>query len=67
MAAIEVKNSPHIHPQDLRGLKTFKEDYPQAQCFLLYRGRDRIMRQGIHCIPCAEFLRDLHPKRMIGD
>lgn len=27
---IEVKNSEHIHPQDLRSLLHFKEDYPEA-------------------------------------
>lgn len=29
--AIEVKNSKHIRPDDLRGLRAFKEDYPEAK------------------------------------
>ena len=64
--AIEVKNSKHIHPQDLRSLKSFKEDYPQCKSFLLYRGEDRLLRDDILCVPCQEFLVNLRPGRQIG-
>ena len=59
--AIEVKNSARIQPQDIRGLRSFKEDYPKSKAYLLYRGKERLIRDGVHCIPCDEFLRDLHP------
>jgi uncharacterized protein len=61
--AIEVKNSAAIHPQDLRPLKTFSEDYPQAERFFLYRGKERLLRDGIHIVPVAEFLAML-PKNL---
>ncbi len=54
--AIEVKNSATIHPQDLRALKAFAEDYPEAKRFLVYRGRERLLRDGISIEPAADFL-----------
>jgi predicted AAA+ superfamily ATPase len=60
--AIEVKNSKRRpHPQDLRGLKSFSEDYPEGKCALLYRGKDPLKINGILCLPCEEVLRNLKP------
>ena len=59
--AIEVKNSERIDRSDLRSLKAFGEDYPESRRLALYRGSRRLMIEGIHCIPCDEFLRDLTP------
>ncbi len=59
--AIEVKNTGRVRPEDFRSLKTFVADYPSAVPVLLYRGRDRLVQSGIHCVPCEAFLRDLHP------
>jgi uncharacterized protein len=66
ITAIEVKNSDKIHKKDLSGLKAFKEDYPQAQCFLLYRGKEQLKMNDIYCIPCKRFLMSLFPGREIG-
>lgn len=54
--AIEVKNTARIRPEDLASLKTFQEDYPQSEAFFLYRGRERLKKDGILCLPCEEFL-----------
>ncbi|MCX6950549.1 MAG: DUF4143 domain-containing protein [Opitutae bacterium] len=59
--AVEVKNSAQVRPEDLRALKNFAEDYPQSQCYLLYRGKERLKRDGILCLPCEEFLTQLQP------
>ncbi|MGK5091734.1 ATP-binding protein [Deltaproteobacteria bacterium TL4] len=59
--AIEVKNASTLHPQDLRGLKAFGEDYPEAERFLLYMGKERLLRDGIAIIPVSEFLQELRP------
>ncbi|MDI7260968.1 MAG: AAA family ATPase [Thermodesulfobacteriota bacterium] len=59
--AIEVKNSQKIRPDDLRGLRSFKEEYPRSKIFLLYRGKDRFVREGILCVPCQNFFKDLRP------
>lgn len=57
--AIEVKNAATLHPQDLRALRTFGADYPEAERFLVYRGRERLLRDGITIVPAAEFLLEL--------
>ncbi len=59
--AVEVKNSTRVRPEDLRALRSFGEDYPQSQRYLLYRGTDRIKRDGALCMPCDEFLLALTP------
>lgn len=59
--ALEVKNTRKVRPEDLMALKSFGEDYPESQRFLLYRGSDMLLRNGIRCIPCETFLRALKP------
>ncbi|MFH2069010.1 MAG: AAA family ATPase [Candidatus Omnitrophota bacterium] len=54
--AIEVKNTTRIRPEDLRPLKSFKTDYPESTAYLLYRGKERLMKNGVLCLPCEEFL-----------
>lgn len=61
--AIEVKNTARIHSKSVNGLLAFKEDYPEAQTFLLYRGKERIKIKNILCIPCEEFLKNLIPQK----
>jgi uncharacterized protein len=64
---IEVKNNRNIRPADLRGLKSFKEEYPESRTMLLYRGNDRALKGDILCIPCREFLARLHPDRTLDE
>lgn len=63
--AIEVKNSEHIHPADLRGLSNFKEDYPEVKTMLLYRGKETLLKNDVLCMPCEAFLKNLVPNRVI--
>jgi len=65
--AFEVKNASRVEAKDLRGLRAFREDYPEAQAALLYRGRDRLRMGGIWCLPVDEFLRRLMPTRGLLD
>ncbi len=60
-AAIEVKNSDRVRPADLRGLKAFRDDYPECKPLLLYRGVDRLEIDSIMCWPVQHFLTQLHP------
>ncbi len=60
---IEVKNSRDVRPADLRGLRSFKDEYPESEVLLLYRGKDRMLKGDILCMPCEEFLVHLHPER----
>ena len=61
LTALEVKNTAQIRSADLRGLRSFQEDYPSSRCFFLYRGRERRKVGEILCLPCAEFLQQLVP------
>lgn len=63
--AIEVKNSDRIKPADLRSLQNFSQDYPEAKLILLYRGKERLLKNNVLCIPCDEFLRNLEPNKEI--
>lgn len=57
--ALEVKNTASVRPEDLRSLKTFGMDYTEAKRVLLYRGHEKLLRDGISIEPCADFLRKL--------
>lgn len=59
--AIEVKNTRRVNSADLTALKSFAEDYPQSRRYFLYRGSDRLKRDGVLCLPCEEFLMALRP------
>jgi len=63
--AIEVKNTSKVNSVDLRALKSFREDYPETKAIFLYRGKDRLMKEGILCIPCEEFLLNLYPQEKL--
>lgn len=64
--AVEVKNSAKVRPADLRSLQSFGEDYPESRRFLLHRGKERFLRNGVLCLPCEEFLLSLRPGREIS-
>jgi len=61
--AIEVKHGETIHPNDLKGLQAFKEDYPECTPILIYRGKYKLKKKDILCIPCDEFLLSIHPEK----
>lgn len=61
--AIEVKNGIKVSPQDIKSLKSFRDDYPECTPYLVYRGKDRLMIDGILCIPCQEFLLQIDPEK----
>jgi len=60
-AAVEVKNAADVKNRDLRGLRAFRSDYPEAKCLLLYRGDRRLLIDNILCVPVGEFLSALVP------
>ncbi len=59
--AIEVQNSATVRSGDLRPLREFKADYPEARAILLYRGNEELLIDDIHCLPVESFLRSLVP------
>ncbi len=63
LQAFEVKNAGKVHSGDLRALRAFREDYPEAETALLYRGQERLRIDGIWCLPVREFLHGIVPDR----
>jgi predicted AAA+ superfamily ATPase len=61
--AIEVKHAAKLSSKDVRGLRAFREDYPEATACLLYMGTERLVIDGVLCMPCAQFLANFHPER----
>ncbi len=59
--AFEVKNSTHIRPQYLRGLRELKKDYPDVKSVFLYRGSEKLLRNEVLCWPVDDFLMQLSP------
>jgi predicted AAA+ superfamily ATPase len=59
--AIEVKSARSVCRKDVRALVTFRKDYPETQACLLYGGSERLKINGVQCLPCDEFLRNLVP------
>jgi len=62
--AIEVKNTDRIRNEDLHALRSFKEEYPEAGLYFLYRGNEKVLIRDILCMPCVEFLNKLKPGKI---
>jgi uncharacterized protein len=67
LLAVEVKNAATVRTADVRALQSFREDYPEAEAMLLYRGSDRLEVGGIPCVPVADFLTQLAPGEGLFD
>lgn len=63
--AIEVKHGKQVRSNDVRGLKTFREDYPVAKTILLYQGEEKVMVNDVLCMPVDKFLLELIPDQSI--
>lgn len=59
LLAFEVKRSTRPRREDSRGLKAFLADYPEAACYVLYRGRERVFTDNITWLPVDHALRTL--------
>lgn len=59
LIAMEIKRADTVNPADLRALREFKSDYPEARCLLLYGGERPLFFDDIRVIPVRDALRDL--------
>ena len=57
--AFEIKRSTKIQRSDLSGLKAFKEDYPEAKCYVVYGGHEQEYKGDITLLPLLDCLRSL--------
>jgi hypothetical protein len=49
--------------EDLLPLKSFRDDYPECVPIFVYRGPERLLVDGVLCVPGDEFLRQMDPER----
>lgn len=59
VAAFEVKMTQRVRPDDLRGLRRFRADYPSARAFFVYTGSRRWHEAGIEVVPAEDAFRAL--------
>jgi predicted AAA+ superfamily ATPase len=59
--AVEVKSTATVRSGDLKGLKSFRHDYPECRPVFVYRGKDRLLVDDIACVPGGEFLQKMTP------
>jgi uncharacterized protein len=57
--AFEIKRTSTITSKMLRGLMSFKQDYPEAKLHLLYNGKHRQYHNDIEAIPFLDALKQL--------
>lgn len=57
--AFEIKHSTQVSFKSLKGLKSFKEEYPEAKLYLLYLGKNKEYHEDIEVIPFEEALKNL--------
>lgn len=57
--AFEIKKSSHLPGKALKGLKSFKEDYPEAKLWILFLGAQKEYYDGITALPFEEALKEL--------
>ncbi|MBS0637958.1 MAG: DUF4143 domain-containing protein [Verrucomicrobia bacterium] len=63
--AIEVKRSVHFGPDDIRAMKSFKEEYPEAECLFLAPVKNKDFYKGFPIIPIDEFLLNVTPENSL--
>ena len=65
--AIEVKNAAAVRSRDLRSLRSFRDDYPECEPIFVYRGEERLLIDGVLCVPGDEFLKGMKPERALNE
>ena len=59
--AIEVKRSPNLGPDDVKGLIAFKEEYPEADCLIVTQSKRADVYRGFPVLPVEQFLLNISP------
>jgi uncharacterized protein len=65
LSAIDVMNQATVRAADVKNLRAFLDDYPEASATLLHRGSERSRYGGVDCVPVGEWLSSLRPGRRL--
>jgi uncharacterized protein len=63
--AIEIKSSSEVKSRHLKGLKAFREDFPQSRFIIVSLDTHPRIMDGVEIMPVAHFLNDLWKGRII--
>jgi len=63
---IEVKRSPNLGPDNIQGLLAFKEEYPEAKCFILTLSKQSENYRGFPVLPVELFIKSLTAENAIN-
>jgi predicted AAA+ superfamily ATPase len=63
--AIEIKSTEEVKSRHLKGLKAFKEDFPQARAIIVSLDKYSRMMNGVEIIPAEQFLKALWNSEII--
>ncbi len=58
LRAFEMKSTSRLRAEDFAGLRLFQQDYPMAQCTLIYTGDHKYTENNISVVPADEFFRN---------
>lgn len=56
---VEVKRSARVNDAMLKGLRTFREQYPMARTFLVYGGDRTFWQENTRVLPIVDFLKNI--------
>lgn len=59
LLAFEIKRKSRLDSKDLHGLRAFKEEYPMAECYIIYGGSDILYKEDATCLPLTYALKHL--------
>ncbi len=60
MVAIEVKAAPKFRPEFVRGIRTLRGAHPDSTGYVVYRGTEELLVEGVRVVPVEAFLCRLH-------
>lgn len=63
---LEIKSTTEVKDSQLKGLRSFGEDYPQARLIVVSNDIYRRRKEGVEIIPVKEFLSDLWAGKVIN-
>lgn len=63
--AIEIKSTSEVKSRHLKGLKAFKEDFPQSRFIIVSTDKYPRIMDGVEIMPVAHFLNNLWDGQII--